>query len=542
MSSAEYDFIIVGAGSAGAAIAGRLSENPAWRVLLIEAGPRDRSPWIHIPIGYAKTFYDARYNWKYMTEPEPYLGGRTIYEPRGKTLGGTSAINGMVYVRGIASDFNTWRQLGNAGWAYDDVLPYFKKLESNERGEDRFHGRAGPVKIGEPVWRPQLGDAYIQATVAAGLRKTNDFNGEQQEGVSYYQVTAKNGRRSSTARSYLIPARNRSNLHIVTEALTEKIVLEGKRATGVVYRQGANTITTKARREVIISGGAVNSPQLLQLSGIGPGQLLSENGIAVQHDLAGVGENLQDHYAGRLMYRINKNWSLNERVATLPQRIMLGAEYLLTRRGPLAVGASTIAAFFRSSPDLTEPDCQLQFFAFSTDGFDKGLHPFPGFSVLVNPHRPESRGFIRIKSNSPQVHPRIQGNYLQAEADKLLGIASMKFAMKIHATDPIRSLIDKELTPGVNVRSDDEILAYLTQTGESCYHLCGTCGMGPQENIMSVVDNRLRVHGIEGLRVADASIMPRLVSGNTNATSIMIGEKCADMVKKDHAAAGAQAA
>lgn len=541
MSASEYDFIVVGAGSAGSAIAGRLSENPAWRVLLLEAGPKDRNPWIHIPIGYAKTFYDGRYNWKYTTEPEPYLGGRTIYEPRGKTLGGTSAINGMVYVRGIASDFDTWRQLGNSGWSYDDVLPYFRKLESNERGDDKFHGREGPVKIGEPAWRTELCDAYIQATVAAGLRETDDFNGAEQEGVAYYQVTAKNGRRSTTARSYLVPARKRSNLHIVTEALTEKIVFEGNRAVGVTYRQGGQSVTAKARREVIVSGGAVNSPQLLQLSGIGPAQLLQEQGVPVKLDLPGVGENLQDHYAGRLMYRINRRWSLNERVATLPQRMLLGAEYLLTRKGPLAVGASTVAAFFRSSPELSEPDCQLQFFAFSTDGFDKGLHPFPGFSVLVNPHRPESRGFVHIKSNSPQVHPRIQGNYLQAEADKILTIAAMKFAMNIHATDPVKGLIEQELKPSLDVRTDDEILSYVTETGESCYHLCGTCGMGPRDNRLSVVDERLRVHGIEGLRVADASIMPRLISGNTNATSIMIGEKCADLIKADNSTSTSQA-
>ncbi|TPI41325.1 choline dehydrogenase [Mesorhizobium sp. B3-1-6] len=536
MPTSEYDFIVVGAGSAGAAIAGRLSENPAWRILLLEAGPKDRNPWIHIPIGYAKTFYDGRYNWKYMTEPEPHLGGRTIYEPRGKTLGGTSAINGMVYVRGIASDFNVWRQLGNAGWSYEDVLPYFKKLESNERGDDQFHGREGPVKIGEPAWRTELCDSYIEATAAAGLRRTDDFNGGEQEGVAYYQVTARNGRRSTTARSYLVPARHRSNLHIVTEAMTEQIVLEGNRATGVIYHQGDRLVTVKARREVIVSGGAVNSPQLLQLSGIGPAKLLRENGVPVKLDLPGVGENLQDHYAGRLMYRINRSWSLNERVATLPQRMLLGAEYILTRKGPLAVGASTVAAFFRSSPELSEPDCQLQFFAFSTDGFDKGLHPFPGFSVLVNPHRPESRGFIRIKSNSPQVHPLIQGNYLQAEPDKVLTVAAMKFAMKIHATEPIKGLIEQELKPGLDVRTDDEILAYVTESGESCYHLCGTCGMGPKEAMLSVVDERLRVHGIDGLRVADASIMPRLISGNTNATSIMIGEKCADMVKADNSA------
>ncbi|MEP7457338.1 GMC family oxidoreductase N-terminal domain-containing protein [Phyllobacterium sp. SB3] len=534
MTISEYDFIVVGAGSAGAAIAGRLSENPAWTVLLLEAGPSDRNPWIHIPIGYAKTFYDSRYNWKYMTEREPFLGGRTIYQPRGKTLGGTSSINGMVYVRGIASDFDTWRQLGNPGWSYEDVLPFFRRLESNERGSDEYHGRDGPVKIGEPAWRTQLSDAYIEAVANAGVHRTDDFNGPEQEGVGYYQITARDGRRSSTARSYLVPARGRANLHIVTGALAERIVIEGKRATRIVYKQGNQSVTAKARRDIIVSGGAVNSPQLLQLSGIGPAGLLAENGVKVMHELPGVGENLQDHYAGRLMYKINRRWSLNERMKTLPQRLLLGAEYFLTRKGPMAVGASTVAAFFRSNPALSEPDSQLQFFAFSTDGFDKGLHPFPGFSVLVNPHRPESRGFVRIKSSKPQDAPLIQMNFLQAEADKLISIEVMKFAMRVHASDPIKSLIDGELKPGRDVRSDDEILAYVTETGESCYHLCGTCAMGPKDNRLAVVDERLRVHGIAGLRVADASIMPRLISGNTNATSIMIGEKCADMIRVDN--------
>lgn len=536
MASPNYDYIVVGAGSAGSAIASRLSENPARKVLLLEAGPVDRNPWIHIPIGYAKTFNDPRYNWCYETEAEPTLGGRRIYEPRGKTLGGTSSINGMVYIRGIANDFNVWRQLGNAGWSYEDVLPFFKKMESNPRGDDEFHGRTGPLKIGDPAWRNDLSEAYIAAAVEAGLKHTTDFNGASQEGVGYYQLTARNGRRNSSARAYLKPARGRSNLHIVTNALARKIIIKDGVATGVTYQHGNKMVTANANCEVILSGGAVNSPQLLQLSGIGPGKRLSDLGIDVNVDLPGVGENLQDHYAARMTYKINRPLTLNDRVATWPRKALLGAEYILRRTGPLAVGASTVGAFFRSNENVSDPDVQLHFFAFSADDLKEGLHRHSGFSVIVDQHRPESRGTIHIKSSDPNVHPMIQGNYLDAEADQKVLVDAMKFAIKIHDAKPLKDLIEHELAPGINVRSDDELIAYARETGESCYHLSGTCGMGPKDNKMSVLDERLRVRGVGRLRVADASVMPRVISGNTNASCIMIGEKCASMVADDNSA------
>jgi choline dehydrogenase len=536
VANASYDFIVVGAGSAGAVVASRLSENPAWKVLLLEAGPPDNHHWIHIPIGYTKTFLDARYNWKYESGPEPSLGGRIMYAPRGKTLGGTSSINGMVYIRGVASDFNVWRQLGNVGWSYEDVLPFFKKMESNRRGDDRFHGRSGPLQIGEPAWRNELSDAYVAAAKAAGLHENPDFNGAQQEGVGYYQLTVRDGRRNSTARAFLKPARSRPNLHIVTEAFAEKVVFDGKRARSVIYSQNGQTVTADAKGEIILCGGAVNSPQLLMLSGVGSAEQLKKHNIPVTAHSPGVGENLQDHYAARLTYRINKPLTLNDRVMSWPKMALMGAEYALRRTGPMAVGASTVGAFFRSGPQATEPDVQLHFFAFSTADPAKGPDPFSGFSVVVDQHRPQSRGRLTLRSADPREQLTIQANYLEAEADQTVLVDAMQFAMRIHEQQPLKALIEEELRPGVNVRKRDELLAYAKETGESTYHLSCTCHMGPSEDKAAVVDPRLRVNGVQGLRVADASVLPRVVSGNTNATCIMVGEKCADMIKADAAA------
>lgn len=536
MSGSQYDFVVIGAGSAGAVVASRLSENPSWRVLLLEAGPRDGSPWIHIPIGFAKTFYDPRYNWCYNSEPELSLNGRNIYTPRGKALGGSSSINGMVYVRGLPSDFDTWRQLGNVGWAYDDVLPFFRKMESNPLGDERLHGRDGPIGIGQPRWRNELSEAYIAAAMAAGLPRNDDYNGTSQEGVGYYQLTATNGRRNSTARAYLGPSvRRRPNLRIETNALAETLLTEQGRATGVVYRVGDRKFTALASAEIVICGGAINSPQLLQLSGIGPGKLLSSYGIPVRVDLPGVGENLQDHFVARFVYRVNKPLTLNDYVPKLSRKILMGIEYATSRSGPLAVGPATVGAFFRSGPQASEPDVQLHFFALSTDDF-KTLHPHSGFSVIVNQHRPESRGSVRIVSSNSRANPAIQYNYLSVETDRRVMIDAMKFAIRIHDMQPLRNLIVEELHPGPSVRTDQSLLQYARDTGYSAYHPSSTCAMGAEGDRMAVVDSRLCVRGIAGLRVADASIMPRIVSGNLNATCVMIGEKCADMMLADNRA------
>jgi choline dehydrogenase len=429
-----------------------------------------------------------------------------------------------------------WRQLGNVGWAYEDVLPFFKKMESNRRGDDRFHGRSGPLLIGEPAWRNELSDAYVAAAKAAGLPENPDFNGAQQEGVGYYQLTVRDGRRNSTARAFLKPARSRPNLHIVTEALAEKVVFDGKRAASVIYSRNGQRVTADAKGEIILSGGAVNSPQLLMLSGVGSAEQLKKHNIPVTTHSPGVGENLQDHYAARLTYRINKPLTVNDRVMSWPKMALMGAEYALRRTGPMAVGASTVGAFFRSGPQATEPDVQLHFFAFSTADPAKGPDPFSGFSVVVDQHRPESRGRVTLRSANPREQLTIQANYLEAEADQTVLVDAMQFAIRIHEQQPLKALIEEELRPGVNVRKRDELLAYAKETGESTYHLSCTCHMGPGEDKTAVVDPRLRVNGVQGLRVADASVLPRVVSGNTNATCIMIGEKCADMIKADAAA------
>ncbi len=536
MAVETFDFIVVGAGSAGAAIASRLSEIRGWRVLLLEAGPHNISPWLHIPIGMAKVFRNPRYNWMFETEPEPQLNDRRIHTPRGKTLGGSSSINGIVFVRGQKRDFDTWQQLGNPGWGYDDVLPYYRKLESHEGGIDAYHGRDGPIRTMEANWRNELTEAYIQAFEELGVPRSPDINGADHEGVGYFPISQRNGLRSSTARGYIKPARKRPNLRIVTKAHVERIDIEDGAAVGVSFRKGGRWSGARAGREVVLSAGAIGSPHLLHLSGVGPTGLLGGLGIEVRHNLEGVGENLKDHFHSHVVARVNTDGTVNAQLRSLGGRGRAALKYLATRTGPLAVAAGVVCVFTRSDPSLDYPDLQFHFFPFSHDETKREvtLHPFSAVTGLADQLVPHSRGSVRTISRDPRIPPEIRVNYLGEEIDRRTLVAGVKMMRRVFKTNAMRPFVIDEYAPGPDVVTDDEILAHARETGESSYHLCGTCRMGPAEDPLAVVDERLSVHGLHKLRVADASIMPEIVSGNTNATSIMIGEKCADMVKVDH--------
>jgi choline dehydrogenase len=535
----QFDFIVVGAGSAGAVVASRLSEDPANRVLLLEAGPPDDSIWIHIPIGYAKLFTDARHNWLYNTQPEPGLDNRTIIAPRGKTLGGSSAINGLLYLRGQPQDFDTWRQMGNEGWSYDDVLPFFRKAEDFCLGADRFHGSGGPIGVSEVIRHP-LCEALFEACEAVGIPRNDDFNGAVQEGAGYFHTTTRNGRRCSTAVGYLTrTVRARQNLRIETEALATKVLLEGRRAVGVAYDQRGQTRAARGG-EVILCGGAFNSPQLLQLSGIGPGALLQRHGIPVAHDLPGVGENLHDHLQIRCQYRCTEPITMNDLLGSTLKQWRAGVQWVLTRKGPLTLAAGHAGVFYRTDPSLEVPDAQIHLIAFSTDKIGTVMHPFPGFTASACQLRPESRGHCRISSPDPKVAPRIFMNYLAAETDRRVMLNALKIMRGIMAQPAMRRWIVDAIDPPDAMQDDAGMMAFIRAKATTIYHPVGTCRMGPDAN--AVVDARLRVHGIANLRVADASIMPIVASGNTNAPSIMIGEKCAAMVADDAKAAPARAA
>ena len=530
----SFDYIVVGAGSAGCVLANRLSASGRHRVLLLEAGGEDRNIWIHVPIGYARLFADAKHNWLYSSEPEPELGGRSIIQPRGKVMGGSSSINGLLYIRGQAEDFNHWRQLGNAGWSFDDVLPYFRRSEDQQRGEDELHGVGGPLSVRDVSEGHPLCEAFIEACEQAGLPRTDDFNGASQEGAGYFQLTTRNGRRWSTARGYLKPARKRHNLAVVSNALTTRILFEGRRAVGVEYRQNGATHTARANAEVIVSGGAFNSPQLLQLSGIGPADLLRQHGIDVIADMKGVGADLQDHYQARFNYRATTRNTINDMMGSLTARVAAGLRYALLRKGFLTIGAGYAGGFFKTDPAMATPDVQFHFILFSADSVGQKLHPWPGFLASVCQLRPESRGFVRIKSADPAQAPAIQPRYMTAQADRDCMVAGMQLLRRVMGQPAIRRYIDEELTPGPKVASDADLLDFARAKGTTVFHPTSTCRMG--SDVTAVVDERLRVHGFEGLRVADASIMPTVVSGNTNAACVMIGEKASDMILADASA------
>jgi choline dehydrogenase len=527
----SFDYIVVGAGSAGCVLANRLTASGRHRVLLIEAGGRDRNPWIHIPLGYGKLFTNAKVNWLYNSEPEPELNNRSIIQPRGKVLGGSSSINGLLYLRGQREDFDHWRQLGNAGWSFEDVLPYFRRAEDQERGEDELHGVGGPLAVTDVRDPHPLCEAFIDAAVQAGYPRNDDFNGPEQEGAGYFQLTARNGRRCSTAVGYLRPARKRQNLVIVSDALATRVLFEGRRAVGVEYMRDGRKHRARAEGEVILCGGAFNSPQLLQLSGIGPAELLRAHGIPVVADMPGVGADLQDHFQGRIQYRCTQPITMNDAVNSWTGSMRAGLRYMFGRRGILAIGAGYAGAFLRTDPKLASPDVQIHLIIFSADKLGGGLHPFPGFTMSVCQLRPESRGTVRIKSADPAAAPAIQPNYLTTQLDRDTMVAGMKLMRRIMAQPAINSFVAEERNPGPACASDGDLLAYLRATGTTIFHPTSTCRMG--SDAKAVVDERLRVRGVQSLRVADGAIMPTVVSGNTNAAIIMIGEKCADMVLQD---------
>src|SRR5215470_7156701 len=531
-----FDYIIVGAGSAGCVLADRLTASGRHRVLLLEAGGHDRHIWIHIPLGYGKLFADRRVNWLYNTEPEPELNNRSVIQPRGKVLGGSSSINGLLYLRGQPQDFDHWRQLGNSGWSFDDVLPYFRRAEDQERGEDALHGVGGPLAVSNVCEPHPLCEAFIASAQQAGFPRNDDFNGPTQEGAGYFQLTARNGRRCSTAVGYLRQARRRPNLAVVTDALASRILLSDRRAVGVEYRRGDTTHIAHASGEVILAGGAFNSPQLLQLSGLGPAALLRPLGIEVIADMPGVGADLQDHLQIRMQYRCTEPITMNDVVNSWRHRAQAGLRYALFRKGLLAIGAGYAGGFFRTRSDLATPDVQVHFIIFSADTAGAALHPFPGFIASVCQLRPESRGTVRIKSADPRVPPAIEPRYLTARSDRDTLVAGLHLLRRIMRQPAMQRYVAEERAPAPNATSDADMLAFARAHGTTVFHPTSTCRMG--SDATAVVDERLRVRGIGGLRVIDGSIMPTVVSGNTNAAIVMIAEKGADMILED---AGAQA-
>jgi choline dehydrogenase-like flavoprotein len=527
----EFDYVIVGAGSAGCVLANRLSADGKNSVLLLEAGPRDTNLWIHVPLGYGRLFKEKTVNWMYQTEPEPGLDGRSVFQPRGKVLGGSSSINGLLYVRGQHEDYDRWRQHGNYGWGFDDVLPYFKKAENQQRGADDFHGSGGPLPVSDLGHPDPLSAAFITAAVETGLPVNPDFNGAVQEGAGFFQTTTRYGRRASAAVAYLRPAKGRNNLRVETSALAQRVVFEGRRADAVEYRQAGALKTARARKEILVSGGTFNSPQLLQLSGVGPADLLRKHGIDVVLDAPGVGHDLQDHMQVRVVMRCSQRITLNDIVNHPVRKILMGMRYAAFRTGPLTIAAGTSGAFFKTNPRLATPDIQAHFLPFSTDKMGEKLHSFSGFSASVCQLRPESRGSLRIGSADPAAPPEIRINYLATEVDRAANVEGLKMLRKILQAPALRPYVTEEVDPGTKVMSDEALLAYCRARGSTIYHPTSTCRMG--NDALAVVDQRLRLRGIEGLRVVDASVMPDLVSGNTNAAVIMIAEKASDMILED---------
>lgn len=526
-----YDYIIVGAGSAGCVLANRLTEEPNIRVLLLEAGGKDTSPWIHVPVGFTKTLNNPKMNWNFKTEPENNVSGRQIPIPRGRVLGGSSSINGMLYVRGQAFDYDVWAQLGNRGWSYNDILPYFRKSENFERGGDAYRGGGGPLNVADMYEKHELVDAFIDAGVEIGSKRNPDYNGAEQEGFGYYQITQRNGRRESTARAFLNPAKNRANLHIETDAHVQNIIIEGKRAVGVDYTVKGRKKEARCNLEVIISAGAVQSPQILELSGIGQPDLLRSNGINVVHELSGVGENYRDHYAARMNWRVNQPITLNEQTRGLN----LAAEtlkWLVSRRGVLTWTAGVGHGFMKTREELETPDVQFFFVhgSFKT-ATDRKLDKEPGMTLAVYQCRPESQGSIHIASSDSHDPPKIRPNFLSTKLDQDTLVAGLRLCRKIGSTQALGSYIDYEMNPGGSITTDQELLTFARDTGATTYHPMGTCKMG--DDPMAVVDDRLRVHGMRGLRVIDASIFPTMPSANINAPVIMTAEKGADMIKED---------
>lgn len=532
MSDDAFDFIVVGAGSAGCVLASRLSESGRYRVAVLEAGPRDRSLWIHLPIGYGKTMWDAKLNWKFYTEPEVTMDGRRIYWPRGRVLGGSSSINGLIVVRGQPQDYDRWRDLGNPGWGFDDVLPYFIKLENNAAfGDDQLHGTNGPLAVTSIAAKHELIEALIASAERCGVPRTSDFNGLRQEGAGYYQLTTRNGWRVSAADAYLRSAAPRKNLSVITDAQVARILIDRRRATGVSCRIGGQMRELHARRGVVLAAGAVQSPQVLTLSGIGPAEALRAHDIPVVLDRKTVGQNLQDHLQVRLIYRCTKPITTNDALRSIVGRMRIGIEWLLHRTGPLATGINQGGLFTRVLPESQTPDIQFHVATLSADMAGGKVHDFSGFTLSVCQLRPQSTGSITLKSADPFAAPKINANYLAAETDQRCTTAAIAFARRLAATPPLRDYVAEEILPGPRYATDADLLAFARSDGATIFHPAGTCRMGIDDD--AVVDPRLHLRGIDGLWVADCSIMPTLTSGNTNVPAIMIGEKASDMILED---------
>jgi choline dehydrogenase len=528
MESQTFDYIVVGAGSAGSVLANRLSADPKYKVLVLEAG-RESHPWSRIPVGFAKLIDNPAANWLYSSEPDEGTGQRRIPIPRGKLLGGSSSINGMVFVRGQSQDYDQWAQLGNRGWSYREVLPIFREMESYRgNGEEEYRGRSGPLKVTESNESGPIYDALIKAAAQVGIEYTRDYNGAKQDGIGMTQTTIRNGRRMSTAYCYLDPARGRPNLTIQANALTECLLLEGKRCVGVRYTVNGQQREARAGREVIVSAGSINSPQLLELSGIGQPDVLRDAGIEVRHELRGVGENLRDHYSPRMKWTVPASLGMtyNDKARGLGL-VWQALRYGLTQKGLLGLPASPIRAYVRTRPGLDAPDAAISWIPFlSTPNFK--IAKQSGLTAITNILRSESTGSIHVTSSAPDKAPAVRFNFMSAQLDRDVTLEAMRITRRIMTAPPMRDIATDEIAPGVNIQSDDELLDWVKKNAETTYHPVGTCKMG--RDPMAVVDDQLRVHGMEGLRVADASIMPTLTSGNTNAPSIMIGEKASRMV------------